>query len=354
MTGTSAESGFNFNTGIEIALELLEEQGGLEHYELEFYYEDDKSDPTAGLSAVEKLVYENEVDVVMGHILSIITMVTMPVCEEAGVPLLCPGSNSTLSQQGYKYFNRTQVTNRSAGYNLVIPYFIEEYGCKRFAMVNPNDEQRQEMYQVAVETLEKYGLELVYHAAYNQEDTDFAGIIMEMKEANPDCYLLCTEVAEGGQFQEQLTQLVGPATEILVHNGAASQNTYLDVLGIELAEGTFYESGWNIFDESELNQYFVNQFKEKTGLEPAETASRGFDIVFVLAEALKILGKYDTGADDFRDKLQESIRKVDYEGIMGHFVFDENGDSLYSKNMFRFVDGKRTFIAALVDPFREE
>ena len=73
------------------------------------------------------------------------------------------------------------------------------------------------------------------------------------------------------------------------------------------------------------SKYFVEEWK-KRGLkwDGVPDGARGFDTVWVMAEAIKI-----ANGSDNRAKLRDALEKVDYPGITGLLKFDKYHD-IYS------------------------
>jgi branched-chain amino acid transport system substrate-binding protein len=70
----------------------------------------------------------------------------------------------------------------------------------------------------------------------------------------------------------------------------------------------------------EKNHAFVSEYMKQYGKKPGLVASYAFDAANVLITALKVAGSPD------REKIQEALNKMHYEGITGLIQFDEKGN----------------------------
>jgi len=79
--------------GVELAVEEVNGDGGINGQPLEVIYEDAKSSPKDGVSAIKELISADDVGIVVGDVLSSTTLAMAPIAERDEVILLAPGAS---------------------------------------------------------------------------------------------------------------------------------------------------------------------------------------------------------------------------------------------------------------------
>ena len=96
ITGPASFLGQQMKWGAEQATDEINKRGGLLGRKLSFVMQDSQCRPADAVSASEKLVSKDKVDVLLGDLCSGATMAVMPLAERAGKPMIV--SISTLPE----------------------------------------------------------------------------------------------------------------------------------------------------------------------------------------------------------------------------------------------------------------
>jgi branched-chain amino acid transport system substrate-binding protein len=102
------------------------------------------------------------------------------------------------------------------------------------------------------------------------------------------------------------------------------ENAFIEAAGKENLEGTTYVTFGGV-PASELQgrgKDFVSNYKKKFGLEPEAYAAYGYEAANVVLAAITRAGKKERAAI-----LAEVAKTRDYQGVLGFWSFDENGDT---------------------------
>ena len=93
LTGSEATFGINSSNGVELAKEEINNGGGLlGGRKIKLVVEDDQSKPGQPSSAVKKLVASDKSIAILGEIASSRSLEAAPICQEAKIPMISPGS----------------------------------------------------------------------------------------------------------------------------------------------------------------------------------------------------------------------------------------------------------------------
>jgi branched-chain amino acid transport system substrate-binding protein len=88
LSGQLADRGQSEQYGVELALQRINEAGGVLGRPVEALYGDNAADPATGIAATKRLIEEQHVPVLIGALATPVTHAIMPVVAEAKVPLV--------------------------------------------------------------------------------------------------------------------------------------------------------------------------------------------------------------------------------------------------------------------------
>ena len=115
LSGTNAAIGTNIMRGVDFAVEMINEQGGVNGRPIEIVRGDTQGDPKVGRSVAERLITQDGVHAILGCHQSTITQIVAQVCEQYQIPELTAISTvDNLSTFGFKYFFRIRLNFISA------------------------------------------------------------------------------------------------------------------------------------------------------------------------------------------------------------------------------------------------
>src|SRR3990172_2074647 len=105
MTGSEATFGRSTDNGIRLAIDEINEAGGVNGKTVRVITYDDKGDAREAGTAVTRLVTRDGVVAVLGEVASGLSLVGAPICQENGVPMVTPSStNPKVTQVGDMIF----------------------------------------------------------------------------------------------------------------------------------------------------------------------------------------------------------------------------------------------------------
>src|SRR5713101_2052094 len=94
LTGSEATFGINSSNGVELAKEEINDSGGVLGRKIKIIVEDDQSKPGQPSAAVKKLIASDKSIAILGEIASSRSLEAAPICQEAKIPMVSPGSTN--------------------------------------------------------------------------------------------------------------------------------------------------------------------------------------------------------------------------------------------------------------------
>jgi ABC-type branched-subunit amino acid transport system substrate-binding protein len=204
ITGALAPSG-NANWQVaQLAVEQINDGGGILGRPIELHLEDTASDPRIAVGNVRKLIIEQRVDVVLGGITSAMRQAIKDPIVNRGrtlyiYPQLYEGQECTPH-----LFNTGPTPAQQC--DELIPHLIHDLGKTRFAMPSANYVWPQLLNRYAREVIEANGAEVVFEEYYPLDQPEYSATIGQIRDGQVDC-VFNTVIPPGLQpFMKQLSE----------------------------------------------------------------------------------------------------------------------------------------------------
>lgn len=325
--------------GLQVAMNQIQESGYSKYYDFELIQGDDQYDATEAVSVANKLVYQDGIKAVFGHLNAVVTLAALPIYEEAQIPCFTPsGSSSKIIESGYEYVYMC-VPSDSIIASTLINYLVHDAGLTKLGILYANNDQGQSGLEYVEAALTGLGMELAAKESYVVGDTDFTGQMLNFKAAEVDTIIIWGgDISQRSIMVQQARQLV--SSDVIVSGDANFSNaTFVSTTQPEERDGVVFAVAWSPTFTDETSTKYVEEFIAIDPLkqEPGAVTVRFYDGMYLLATALNELGPYDVEADDFTQKLNEKIRQVSYEGLQGQLDPAENGECLTKSFVVRYT-----------------
>jgi branched-chain amino acid transport system substrate-binding protein len=311
LTGPAAFIGLGSRAGMEMAVQEINDAGGIHGRKLEVLYEDDANSPAKALAAVKKLIEQDEVFMIFGLSGSNPTVGTLDYVKRLQVPnYFSIASAPQVTRPFNRYLFRGAVTE-SARYGEVYSEFLAEFlGAKRIAILSGSDENAKNEGDNTSRFLDKrYGIKPLMRAEFKIGDKDFTPQVLQVKNADPELIMVAGQTPEASIIVRQAREL-GLRQPIFV--GAASVDAAL-IANVGLnAEGVIGAWPLPLFPDS--GHPDMVKFRE-AWMKRNPNAPKGrpnlFDLdaygdTYVIAEAMR-----RAGPDLTREKLVDALEGLD-------------------------------------------
>ncbi|WP_407277904.1 ABC transporter substrate-binding protein [Aromatoleum evansii] len=302
---------------------------------------DDASDPTASVTAVKKLISEQNVDAIIGPSGSPNAMGVIQFVADAGVPLLAPvGTAAVVTPMDDKkkwVFKTTQNDDIIA--TALVGHMVKS-GVKTVGFIGVGDPYGENWYKVFSALADKNGMKIVANERFQRQDASVTGQSLKILSAKPDAVLVA---AAGGPAVLPQTTLVeqGYKGQIYQTHGAALPD-FLK-LGGKKVEGTILAASLMLVlpeiadshPSKKIASEYIAAYEKAHGTKPATFGANVFDAGLLLQQAIPAAAKVaKPGTKEFRAALRDSLEQtrelVGTQGIYNmsatdHSGFDERG-----------------------------
>jgi branched-chain amino acid transport system substrate-binding protein len=353
LTGNYSTNGENTQRGYDLAVEKINEAGGVKvgdkTYKLEIKYYDDESTPARGAELTERLVKQDGIELILGPYGSGLTKAIAPVTEELQVPMVeANGASRSLFTNGWKYIFATLSTSEQylASAIALAAQNAEALGKKpeeiKVAIVVENDPFSADVRDGVLEDMKKYGMQLVIDDQFPRELNDMSATLTKVKALKPD--LLIVSGHEKGaatairQLSEQkvsvpiLAMTHCDSADIIGNFGAASEYT---LCATQWAPTLTYKD--DLFGSA---GDYAKTFEDKYGYAPPYQAAESSAAVQVFADAIQRAGSLDKQA------VRDALASTDLMTFYGQIKFDDTGKNVAKPMaLYQVLDGQYKIVA---------
>jgi len=329
LTGDVSSLGVVVKAAAEVAVNEVNQAGGIQGRKLEMVYENGGCGPKESTLAVNKLINIDKVTAIVGGICSGETLTIAPVTESNKVILLSPASTGIKISSAGDYVFRLIPSDTFQG-KFVAEYVTNQLQKKKIAILyNSDSEWSIGIKDVFKQRLQELGGQVVAEEGIPKSSRDLRSSITKIKVADPEIIYFPSHTESGVIGLQQLAEL-GVKTPIL--GGDVWDDPTIPQKVGEAANGVRYP----VADNNILSDNFLQSVKQIVGNDDMNTyAPRAYDAVKILAQIMN-----EVGTDSEKIKT-ELYNLQDYHGLADTYNFDKNGDVTDAKySVKEFQNGK--------------
>jgi len=331
LSGVLAAYGNDTKQGVEIAVDEINEAGGINGAKIVLRAFDEKTDPVEAVK-IAQLVADECVATIVGSG-SGPAIAAGPYLEDAGIPfIITVSSNETVTKSGWEYVSRIQLSDYD---QLVrsIEYAVSELGITKAALLHDTTDfglgGKQYMQDIIGN---RDDIELVSMEGWRLEDADYSSQILNAQRSGADAIWIVGAAEGGARIVQQSAQL-GVEIQFLGNNGLGNQK-FLDLAG-DASEGLIIT--WGAVDPTkQIVQDIEKKMQERYNRSADVFVAHAYDAMYILAEAMRQAGM--TMED--RPAIQKAIRSGVYNFSLGELSFDETGHNIRHIFIAQVVDGE--------------
>lgn len=318
LTGDAAVWGVWEREGIDLAVDEINSEGGVDGKRLVVMHEDDQGDGSVAVSAIQNLITARNVHIVIGGTLSGTTLAMAPVAMRNKVVLLSPSAQSPkISHAGNFIFRIFASTTVEGSY---LASLIEKSGVRSVGILYINNDFGGGLNQTVVKELSGH-VRITADEAYAGDTRDFRTHIQKVVgNSAPEAIMLLGYQADVATIVKQMAE-VGIKARIFAPNSFEGDET-VRIAGTA-AEGVIYD--YPVLPDTQYVTRVRGAFKDRYGRDMNIYNGVGYDAVKVLAYAMGEALKTSKTVDG--DALKNAMHNVrGFAGVTGPITIDKNGD----------------------------
>jgi len=346
VSGVCAEWGTAAKISAEIAVEEINDAGGIGGVPIEMIWYDVGCKAPPAIPVTEKLAKQDKVLVVNGPCQSSVCEVIFPKLNRLQLPMIsfC-SSKPGLSALSPWAFRNTLTSDKQL--EPAVTKWKEKYGIKSAVILYNTEDavSTVEGKNIMPVLFQKHSIELKKMFTFQTQTVDFAPFMTEIKSLNPDgiavgsCYEAGAKIAIEAKKQGINAPMLG---------GACNSTPGLIEIGGDAVEGYYGSTAaWIGGNPDPRMVKYLEKYIARSpgGKEPPYGGPRSYDNIYIIKKIMEEEGVTNKPADlaKDRDKIRQGWQKLkDFDGISGITTMDENGDGIGGVRTLVVEGGKFT------------
>jgi branched-chain amino acid transport system substrate-binding protein len=321
LTGPGALLGERMKTTVEMMVEAVNKKGGINGRPVTLVIYDAASDVTKAVAATNRLITQDEVDIISGAgNMSGLSLAMKPIATRYGVPMISNAGASGIVEPIDKsaWAFKSHLTDREV-IGRAIDYWKSK-GITRVAMLSDTSgfgtSARDELKLQAPGA----GINVVAWEEFGMAANELVPQLTRIRAANPEVILCWTVAPSGVVFMKNARQL--GMKQILMHGFGYVVPRYMEMAG-EAAEGAVLVSlrfpvGSQLPDSDPTKKVILNyiaEHKAKYGSEPDVYGAEAYDGMTMAFMALEAANSFD------KEKIRSALERLQFIGTNGLYKF---------------------------------
>ncbi|WP_374436159.1 ABC transporter substrate-binding protein [Inhella sp.] len=289
-SGPLAGYGKQARNGMLLRAEELNEQGGVHGRRIVLKFEDSGYDPKRAVLAAQKLVNQDKIFIMAGHVGTAHNLAAMPVQFERNVINFWP---LTAAREMYEPFHRLKYSFAVPYYEqirVMLPLLAKEKGAKKICVHYQDDDFGMEVLKGAEAGLKGMGAELTEKTSFKRGATEFSSQVAKLKAAGCELVVLGTIVRETiGTIGE--SRKTGFSPTFL--GSSAAYTDLIHRLGGKAMDGFYAAMATQhpyLDEASQPLRFWATKYKTKFSEDPTVFSAYGYMIIDGLIRAAQKAG----------------------------------------------------------------
>lgn len=340
VTGGAAIYGSAVKKGMELAIEEINEAGGVNGIKFMLDFQDDEHNPEKAVNAYNTLK-DRGAQVILGTVTSQPCKAVAPLAAADGMFLLTPSGSAVECVADENAF-RICFSDPDQGAASAI-YIGEHDIAKKVAVIyDSSDVYSKGIYDSFMAEVDNQPFEVVESQAFTADSKqDFSVQLQKIKSSGADLVFLPIYYQEAALILQQAETIGLP--EDIKYFGCDGLDGLVAQLASDsaLADGVILLTPFAADADDEKTQVFTAAYKAKFDNEiPNQFSADGYDAIYTLAEAIKKAEITDARMDaqTLAGKLSAVMTEITVDGVTGSMTWNEAGEPTKDPRAM-YIDG---------------
>jgi len=327
LTGAASSYGIHLVQAPKIAVEEINAKGGVKlpdgkQLKIDYVEVDETSNSAAAIDGVKKAISLDPI-VMLGPNRSGGVLAAEKLWKDAKIPTITDATSAMTTRQGNPYTFRMQISSEY-WIPLLVKTAVEKYNIKKPAVIYGLNDYSKANWVATEPAMQKFSLKPVTVQTFNDNDQDFSAQLLAIKKSGADAIFLYAYTPEVGKITRQRSEL-GMANVPIFSERAASDPAAINLAGKENFEGMVTTTTLSPGDPNPQVQAFLKKYIAKYNQIPSATHVNHYDSVYIVADIISRVGLD-------REKVRQELAKLDYQGVLGHYTADKEGNLVHHMN----------------------
>lgn len=335
MTGGTAHFGQDTDKGIRLAIDEVNQAGGIRGKTLKVVTVDTRGDSTEAANAVSRLIDVEKATAILGEVASSLSLAGGRVAQRRKIPMVSPSSTNPKVTEVGDYIFRVCFLDPFQG-KVMATFARNHLKLDKVAILRDiKNDYSIGLADAFKSSFTALGGTIAIEQSYSQGDTDFSAQLTAIRGAGVQAIYVPGYYSEVGAIA-RTAQRLGLKVPLMGGDGWDAPDLFK--IGGDAINGSYFSNHFAPDIATPRARKVVADFKAKYGSEPTGLGALGYDAAAVLADAMKRAPSFEPKA--IRDALAAT---KNFEGITGTITIDENRNAQKSAVVLKIVDGKAKY-----------
>jgi branched-chain amino acid transport system substrate-binding protein len=348
LTGRAAHIGTSQRDAVLLAIDEVNQKGGINGRRLEMVMGDTESNPTKAVMALKKVLEAEDVVAIIGPTTTGTGMAMRGFIEKEGVPTFMHAGGDVIMMAPLKKGDPTSLPKwtfkspyKAADAMGKICEYMKKNGINEIGFLYSNEGFGKDGLKNVKTQAPKYNIRIVAEEAFEPKDVDMTAQLTRINAKGVDGIIAWTVGPAMGIIAKNVKQLGIKAPLFECHG--AGDPIFWKVAG-EAGEGVMMPSTKIVVADQLPNsdiqkkkiQAYVKAYAKRFGHEPGTMVAYGADAAFIVVDAIKRVGP---DRAKIRDAIENTQGYVGISGIYNLSPQDHNGLTMKDIVMIKATKG---------------
>lgn len=331
ITGDWSEFGINFRRSVELAIEEINEAGGVLGRPVRVSVGDTQGNPQQAATLAQQWTSDRSIVAQIGPFASGPAMAMQPIFDSAGMVQLSPTASHTEYAGGSPWSFGIVGTQAGEGpFNA--DYAYNRIGMRNIAILHINNDWGIDTAEFFTRAFEGLGGSITRTEFYFEGESDFTAVLATLRESGADGLFIASFYNDGAAINIQRDRL---GWDVPVIGPTSLYSPQLIALGGSSVEGLYTGTGFFTPDPDPAVRQYVSAFEQRFNAQPNFHAALAYDSMKLLADAIERAGS--TESDAIRAALAATS---EFPGLTGSITFTPAGDAVKGYRMLQIRNGE--------------
>ena len=334
-TGIAARSNGPSLTGVRLAVDEINETGGILGKKIDLIDLDNKSTAIGSKAAAEEAVRQH-VEAIIGAAWSSHSLSIAEIAQKYKIPMITNISTHPEVTKKGDYIFRVCFTDPYQG-KILAEFARNDLNAKTADIItNVSNDYSIGLSRNFIDVFTSFGGKIITELHYVQKETDFTELVKIVKKDDPDIVFI------PGHYESVLiaNELHKAAIRAipLGGDGWITDNYYS--MGGGNIPIAYYTEHWSKDAKNQMLKNFMDRYEKKYN--PDSQMVLSYDAVMLFKDAVLRAGSFD------RIKIKDALAHTKaYHGLTGMITLDENGDPQKSVVIFKIENGEPHYLKTI-------
>lgn len=346
LSGPYVDYGTQEKNGVELAVKVINDNGGINGKKVELITYDNKSDAASAIELQTKLVTEDNVLAVVGPAVSSLDKAVAPVSAEYKIPVVFSSGTAdgvvNNNNEAIAYAYRICFGDAFQGVTMA-NFATANLNAKKAVILKDTNDYGTGTAKSFKEQFEANGGVVLKEESFTTGDSDFNALLTNLKNAGSfDVIYVAGYYAEVGKIIAQARAL--DMNEIILGPDGFEAPELVEIAGASNLSNAYYTNHYSSLADDEALQEFIALYKETYQVDPGAFSALGYDAAMLIIEA--IANTTDLTGENVNVTLEKT---KGFEGITGVIDIDDLHEAIKSSYVIELQDGSAVN-AVLINP----